>query len=220
LSAITITKEAVREEAAKPAIRLPSRLWPEGLAWFAFRTWVALALGMYAAFFLEVQSASTCGVCVLILAQPAHGMVLSKAIYRFTGTVVGALVALVLTALFPQDRTMLIASFAVFMGLQTALGSLLRDFRSYGCILAGYTVAIISIANIDTPNGTFASAVNRVAGIFLGIVAIAIVNSVMASAESSRSLISKLRSANEDIIDLALATLERRARPTPRAAWT
>jgi uncharacterized membrane protein YccC len=193
--------------------RLPSLPWPEGTTWFAFRTWVALCLALYAAFVLELTGASSAGVCVLILAQPAQGMVLSKAIYRFTGTIVGVGVALILIALFPQDRVMLLACFAIFMALQTALGTLLRDFRAYGCILAGYTVAIVAIANIDTPLAAFDSAINRVAAIVLGIVVIALTNTILATAESTRSLSSKLRLATRDLRDLMQRAIDERARP-------
>ena len=194
-------------------VRLPRIRWPNGTTWFIFRTWIALAIGYYAAFFLELDGASSAGVCVLILAQPQQGMVLSKAVYRFAATIVGVSVAIILTAMFPQDRTMLLASFAVIMAMQTALGSIFRDFRSYACILAGYTIAIISIANIDAPDLAFSSAVNRVAAIVVGIAAIAITNAVLATAESSMSLISKLRGATKDIIALTVATMEQRRPP-------
>ena len=199
--------------SAAPLLRLPRIPWPAGTAWFAFRTWVALALAYYAAFFLQLDGASSAGVCVLIVAQPQQGMVLSKSIYRFAATLVGVTVALVLTAMFPQDRVMLLASFALVMGVQTALGSIFRDFRSYACILAGYTIAIVSIANIDAPTGVFAAAVNRVAAIVVGIAAVAITNAFLATAESSRSLISKLRAGTKDISALALQTIDRRAPP-------
>ncbi len=197
--------------SSAPLPRKP--LLPPGTTWFAFRTWVALALALYAAFFLQLQGASSAGVCVLILAQPQQGMVLSKAIYRFAATVVGVAVAVALTALFPQDRTMLLASFAVVMAAQTALGSVLRDFRSYACILAGYTIAIISVTDIDAPTAVFTSAINRVAAIVLGIAATALTNMVLRTPESSRALIDKLRDTTGDVVALALATLERRRQP-------
>lgn len=150
---------------------------------------------------------------MLILAQPAQGMVLSKSIYRLAATIVGVIVATTLTALFPQDRTMLLASFAVVMAIETALGSILRDFRSYACILAGYTIAIVSISNIDAPDQVFSASINRVAAIVVGIAAIALANSFLATAESSRSLISKLRDATKDIAALALKTLDERRPP-------
>ena len=201
-----------RATPAKPAAWTPWQ-WPAGTTSFALRTWLALALGFYAAFFLQLDGASSAGVCVLILAQPAQGMVLSKAIYRLAATVVGVVVATALTAIFPQDRTMLLASFTVVMALQTALGTVLRDFRSYACILAGYTVAIVSISNIDTPMDTFASAVNRVAAIVVGILSIAAVNAVLTNADSSHSLTAKLRDAVREVIALAVATLDARRQP-------
>ena len=174
---------------------------------------MALAIGFYAAFWLQLEGASSAGVCVLILAQPAQGMVLSKSIYRFAATVVGVIVATILTALFPQDRTMLLASFAVVMAIETALGSILRDFRSYACILAGYTIAIVSITNINAPEQVFSASINRVAAIAVGVAAIAITNAFLATAESSRSLISKLREAIVDVAALALKAIDERRPP-------
>ena len=196
-----------------PLVRLPHIPWPPGTTWFALRTWVALALGYYAAFFLELDGASSAGICVLILAQPQQGMVLSKSIYRFAATVIGVSVATLLTALFPQDRTMLLASFAVVMAVQTALGTIFRDFRSYACILAGYTIAIISIANINSPDQAFSASVNRVAAIVVGIAAIAVANMVLATTESSMSLTTKLRAAVKDMIAMAIDAIDRRTVP-------
>ncbi len=186
-------------------------LWPDGTAFFACRTWAALAIGLYAAFFLELEGASSCGVCILILAQPAQGMVLSKAIYRVAGTLVGVVGAMHITAMFPQDRTMLLAAFAIWIAALTAVGTLLRDFRAYGCVLAGYTVGIVAIANIDAPVSTFTVAVNRVAAILVGVAAIAATNMVLTTPESTLGLMSKLRGATEDILATALATMQRRA---------
>ena len=199
----------------EPLVRLPRIPWPDGTTWFAFRTWVALAVALYAVFLFELDGASSAGVCVLILAQPQQGMVLSKAIYRFGATIIGVVIAITLTALFPQDRTMLLASFALAMAFQTALGSIFRDFRSYACILAGYTIAIISVANIDAPTQVFAASVNRVAAIVVGIAAVAVTNAFLATAESSRSLIAKLRTATHDVSTLALETIDRRRPPEP-----
>ena len=210
---MTAVSSSASKTAREPLFKLPSIPWPEGTTWFAFRTWVALAIGFYAAFWLELEGASSAGVCVLILAQPAQGMVLSKSIYRLAATIVGVIVATTLTALFPQDRTMLLASFAVVMAIETALGSILRDFRSYACILAGYTIAIVSISNINAPDQVFSASINRVAAIVVGIAAIALANSFLATAESSRSLISKLRDATKDLAALALATIDERRSP-------
>ena len=188
-------------------------LWPDGTALFAFRTWAALVLGLFLAFLFELEAGGGVGVSILILVAPAQGMVLSKAIYRIAGTLVGAVAALVLTALFPQDRTMLIASFAIYMGVLVACGTLLRDFRAYGCILAGYTVGDISIARIDAPLSVFPGTLDRAAAILLGVVSIALANAVLSAAESSRSLNSKMRTALEEVRGMAVAALETKVPP-------
>ncbi len=79
--------------------------------------------------------------------------------------------------------------------------------------MAGYTIAIISVANIDTPADVFYTAVNRVAAIALGIAAIALTNMVLRTPEASRPLIAKLRVATADVVALALDALDRRCQP-------
>ncbi len=214
---MTVAMSDGAKASREPVSRLRGIPWPAGTTAFAVRTWIALALAYYIAFFLELDGASSAGVCVLILAQPTSGMVLSKAIYRLAATIAGVAAAIVLTALFPQDRTMLLAAFAVIMAGQTALGSVLRDFRSYACILGGYTIAIISVSDIDAPNAVFAASLNRVAAIVVGIAAIAITNAVLANAEASRSLTTKLREEIRNIVAMALAAIDRREPPSASA---
>jgi uncharacterized membrane protein YccC len=189
--------------------------WPAGTTALAFEVWVALAVSYYIAFVLELNSAASVGTGLLILVGPTQGMVLSKAIYRVAGTLFGALAAIILTSLFPQDRTMLIAVFAVYLACLVAIATLLRDFRAYGCILAGYTVAMISIVYVDAPTAAFTAMLDRVAVILLAVLALAFVSAIFTTAESARSLQSKLRLATKDIVAMALATLDRRVPPDP-----
>jgi uncharacterized membrane protein YccC len=189
--------------------------WPAGTTELAFTTWVALGIAYYIAFILELNSAASVGTSLLILVGPTQGMVLSKAIYRIAGTLFGAVVAIILTSLFPQDRTMLIAVFSVYMACLVAIATLLRDFRAYGCILAGYTVALISIFNVDAPTATFTVMLDRVAVILLAVLVLAFVSATFTTAESARSLQSKLHAATKDIVAMALATLNQRVPRDP-----
>jgi uncharacterized membrane protein YccC len=189
--------------------------WPAGTTALAFEIWAALAVSYYIAFTLELNSAASVGTGLLILVGPTQGMVLSKAIYRIAGTLFGAVFAIILTSLFSQDRTMLIAVFSVYMACLVAIATLLRDFRAYGCILAGYTVATISIADVDAPTATFTAMLDRVAAILLAVLVLAFVSAIFATAESVRSLQSKLRVATKDIVAMALAALDQRAPPDP-----
>ena len=110
---------------------------------------------------------------------------------------------------------MLIAVFSAYMACLVAIATLLRDFRAYGCVLAGYTVALISIIYVDAPTAAFTAMLDRVAVILLAVLSLAFVSAIFTTAESARSLQSKLRLATKDIVAMALATLDRRIPPDP-----
>lgn len=162
---------------------------PKPAAWaFALRIWLAMVLALYAAFWLQLSGASSAAVCVAILAQPKRGQALSKAFYRFLGTLIGAAVAILLIALFGQDRVLLLVAFTLWLSLCVFTAHFLQDTRAYGAMLSGYTVAIIAIAHIDTPQDVFEAAADRVAAIAIGIVAITFINDALASPSTWRSV--------------------------------
>lgn len=171
------------------SLAFADRVVPPPSAWaFALRIWLAMVLALYAAFWLQLSGASSAMVCVAILAQPKRGQALSKALYRFVGTIVGAVVAIVLIALFAQDRVLLLVSCATWLMLCVFTAHFLQDTRAYGAMLSGYTVAIIAIAHIDAPQAVFDAAVDRVAAITIGIVAITFINDALASPSTWRAL--------------------------------
>ena len=185
--------------ASGPGARLLDALdrWvPKPAAWaFAFRIWSAMMLALYAAFWLQLDSASSAAVGVAILAQPKRGQALSKALYRFLGTLVGGAVAIVLMALFAQDRVLLLVGFTVWLGCCVFVAQFLQDTRAYGAMLSGYTVAIIAVAHIDAPQTTFDAAVGRVAAIAVAIVTITFINDALASPSTWQSLRPRLADA-------------------------
>ncbi|MCJ2080120.1 FUSC family protein [Methylobacterium sp. J-090] len=180
------------------SLAFADRVVPAPSAWaFALRIWLAMVLALYAAFWLQLSGASSAMVCVAILAQPKRGQALSKALYRFVGTLVGAVVAIVLIALFGQDRVLLLVSFTTWLMLCVFTAHFLQDTRAYGAMLSGYTVAIIAIAHIDAPQDVFGAAVDRVAAITIGIVAITFINDALASPSTWRALRTPLDGAIE-----------------------
>ncbi|MFT8645865.1 FUSC family protein [Gluconacetobacter sp.] len=174
-----------------PAAR-PSWLPPGSVA-FCLRSWAAVMLALGAAFWLQIDSPASAGVTVMILSQPLRGQILSKALYRMAGTLAGAAVAIGLIATFGQDRLMFLGGVGLWLGLCVVLGTLARDFRAYGALLAGYTVAIIGIGCIDHPQNVFDVAIFRVSAITIGIVSVAIVNDVTGSPSAWHRLATGLR---------------------------
>ncbi len=167
-----------------------------------------MMLALAAAFWLQLDSASSAAVGVAILAQPKRGQALSKAFYRFFGTLVGGIVAIALLALFAQDRVLLLVGFAVWLGLCVFAAQFLQDTRAYGAMLAGFTVAIIAIAHIDAPQTAFEAAIGRVAAIAVAIVAITFINDALASPTTWQALRPRLADAVAQVKAFAREALE------------
>jgi uncharacterized membrane protein YccC len=87
-------------------------------AWaFALRIWAATMVGLYAAFWLQLESASSAAITVSILALQTRGQVYQKAVYRILATIVGVAASFVIAGLFAQSRGLFVIGFASWLGL-------------------------------------------------------------------------------------------------------
>jgi uncharacterized membrane protein YccC len=98
---------------------------------FGLRLWAAVCLSLYVAFWLQLDNAFWAGTSAAIVCQPHLGASMRKGWFRMIGTVVGALVIVVLTALFPQNRVGFQVSLALWGGLCAFGATLLRNFAAY-----------------------------------------------------------------------------------------
>ena len=71
---------------------------------FGVRLWVSVCLALFVAFWLQLDNPSLAGATAAIMSQPQLGASLRKGWFRVIGTVIGAVMIVVLTAFFPQDR--------------------------------------------------------------------------------------------------------------------
>jgi uncharacterized membrane protein YccC len=188
-------------------------------AWaFALRIWAAMMVGLYAAFWLQLESASSAAVTVGILALQTRGQAYQKAVYRILATVIGVVASFVIAGLFPQTRDLFLIGFASWLGLCVYVGGLLDGNRAYGAVLSGYTVAQVAVTQIDLPQNIFTAGVNRGAAIVVGIAALALVSDVFAAPNVHPGLIGKLTAAHQRVRALALAVLRgESAHPTHAA---
>jgi uncharacterized membrane protein YccC len=170
--------------AGAASLRLSKSL-PEALATlgppllFAIRLWASVCLALFVAFWLELDSPYWAGGTAAIVCQPQLGASLRKGWFRMIGTIVGAVVIVLLTAVFPQDRVGYLGSLALFCALCAFAATLLRNFASYAAALAGTTAAIVATANLGVAGGAspdaFLLAVNRASEICIGIVCAGVV---------------------------------------------
>src|SRR5258708_14387912 len=118
---------------------------------FGLRMWASVCLALYVAFSLELENPFWAGASAAIVCQPQLGASLRKGWFRMIGTVVGAVVIVVLTAWFPQDRIAFLGLLALWCGVCAFTATVLRNFASYSASLAGYTAAIIPADTLVAP---------------------------------------------------------------------
>jgi len=179
----------------------------EGQRWlFVVKTLLAAFLALWIAFRLGFDSPRSAMMTVFIVALPSSGMALEKSIYRLLGTLVGCAAALCFIGLFPQQAILLFIALALWAGLCTAGSAMMRNAKSYGFVLAGYTACMIALPALSEPLSAFDLAVSRVTEISVGILCSAFVNDVLFPRHQSEQLVQKLRS-----LYLNFATLCREA---------
>src|SRR5580700_9301706 len=141
---------------------------------FGLRLSASVCLALYFAFWLQLDSAYWAGTSAAIVCQPSLGASLRKGWFRLIGTVLGALIIVVLTACFVQNRGAFLIALALWGAGCTLVATLLRNFASYAAALAGYTAAIVASAELGATGGpdaqVFMLAVYRASEISIGIV--------------------------------------------------
>jgi len=190
------------------------RAWPRPLLalltnWkHAARTVFAALAALGIAYLLELDTPFSAAITVLIVAHPVHGMVLSKSINRFIGTLAGALVSILLMGLFSQSPEMFMLGLSLWMGACTFASTLLRNFQSYGTVLAGYTVVLIAMPGIEAPQTMFNLVAYRVSDVFVGIACSGLVAALLTSRSAERDLRRKLRTALLDLAEYARRSIQ------------
>src|SRR6202166_5443940 len=146
---------------------------------FGVRLWAAVCLALFVAFWLELDNPFWAGTSAAVVCQLQLGASLRKGWFRMIGTVVGAIVIVLLTAYCPQDRIAYLALLALWCALCAFVATVLRNFVFYAAALAGYTAAIIAADNLGATGGAssdvFLLAITRASEICIGIVCAGIV---------------------------------------------
>src|ERR1700755_355762 len=83
---------------------------------FGLRLWASVSLALYVAFWLQLDNAYWAGTSAALICQPHLGASLRKGWFRMVGTFIGAVVIVVMTACFPQDRLLFLTSLALWGG--------------------------------------------------------------------------------------------------------
>jgi uncharacterized membrane protein YccC len=142
----------------------------EGGTWlFVLRTLLSFFITAWLAMRLELEQPSTAMLTTIIVANRQSGMVLAKSFYRGIGTLCGALAAIAIVALFPQQPGLFLLAMALWVGVCTGGATLYRNFKSYAFVLAGYTAGIVALPVVDDATGIFDSVTARISEVLLGL---------------------------------------------------
>ncbi|NQE48611.1 FUSC family protein [Herbaspirillum rubrisubalbicans] len=199
-----------------PALPLKAQLREAASDWWRSEapTWVyvfkmvfagLLALGI--GYGLDLESPRSALITVFIVMQPQSGMILAKSFYRVIGTLVGSAAIVLFVDLFAQTPELFLLASALWIGLCTVGSAHYRNFRSYGFVLSGYTVALIGLPAALHPATTFDSVMTRVTEIMVGIVCVGLVSALVFPQASAPSLVRIIRGRFTAFVDLVSATL-------------
>src|SRR5260221_14235111 len=146
---------------------------------FAAKTTASALIALLIAFTFNLDQPQWALLTVFIVSQQQSGLVLAKSFYRVIGTLIGAAVALLLVALFAQERVLFLGTLALWIGLCTFGSQYARNFAAYGFVLAGYTVAIVGLPGALSPASAYYIATARVTEISLGIIITAAITRIV-----------------------------------------
>jgi uncharacterized membrane protein YccC len=135
----------------------------------------AVSLALFVAFYLQLDTPSWAGTTAAIVCQPVVGSAILKGAFRLVGTAVGAVAAVTLTAIFPQDRAGFLFGMVVWVTACSFVSTLLRNFAAYAAMLSGYTLVIIAGTSVSAPDQVFEIAISRASEICVGIVSATLV---------------------------------------------
>jgi uncharacterized membrane protein YccC len=156
--------------------------WPTRQAMVAASgSCLAVIMALYVAFFFDLPN-PWWAMASVFLAQPSRpltGAIWAKASYRVAGTVMGGLVSIVIVPNFASYPEMLFLALGSWLAVCVFGGAFDRTPRSYVFYLAGYTATFITMGSALNPAIVFDLAVARVEEIVIGVVALAVAQSLI-----------------------------------------
>jgi uncharacterized membrane protein YccC len=148
-------------------------------ALFSLKCFVAAMLALWISLRIGLPRPYWAVTTAYIVAQPLAGAVLSKAVFRVIGTLVGAAAAVLLVGNLVNAPELLTLALAGWLGLCVFVSLLDRTPRAYMFVLAGYSACIVGLPSVDTPSLIFTTASLRVQEICIGILCGSLVHGVV-----------------------------------------
>lgn len=190
---------------------------------YVVRSILAAWLALVVAYLLGLDAPYSAASTVLLVINPVQGAVIGKATWRLLGTVAGMLATIVLMSTFGQMPWLFLLGFSLWLGLCVAAMTLLRHFRAYGAVLAGYTVGLAAYGALAHPLLTFEHVIGRGSSVLVGVVCLGLI-SALCSTHSVHSRLetqmSRLAASTAEILAMQHEALGRYAHSVPERVGT
>lgn len=173
----------------------------------AARTVAAGLAALAIAYWLDLQDPQWAILTVFLVTQQTAGAVAAKSLFRIIGTLAGALFGLAALALYAEAAVPFIGLMVLWLG-GCIYGSMrVRNFASYGFLLAGYSALLVGFEGIADPTGAWTIAVDRSTEIIVGILCAMAASSLVAPVYAGEALRGALAATFTGLAGYAAATL-------------
>ncbi|WP_095448210.1 FUSC family protein [Ochrobactrum quorumnocens] len=159
--------EALRVRTS--VLRTPSMKADADAILFSAKSFAAAMLAYYISLRIGLPKPFWAIVTVYIVSQTSAGASLSRGVYRFAGTFIGAIATVAIVPNFVNNPIVCSMILAGWIGLCLFFSLLDRTPRAYAFVLAGYTASLIGFPSVLDPGGVFETASVRVQEISIGI---------------------------------------------------
>ena len=146
---------------------------------FSIKTFAAAMAALYIGFLMSVPRPYWAMATVYICSNPLSGATRSKSAYRLLGTLIGAVMAVILVPNLVDAPELLVSALAAWTALCLYVSLLDRTPRSYVFMLGGYTAALIGFPAVSDAGSIFDLAIARVEEISLGIICASLASNLM-----------------------------------------
>ena len=180
---------------------------------FALRTALAGFVALAVAYALGLEHPHWAAMSAWASSQPMREHLLSRGIYRFSGSVVGVAFAVALVLVAQDSLWVMAVGLALWGALCAFLGNLQRGYMVYGCMLAGYSAAMVVLLHHGPADNIWAFAADRMLTVVTGVLAALCIGWCFAPRRKAAVLIAQSRQALAAVLEATVARLHGHAAP-------
>lgn len=178
---------------------------------FAMRTAVAAFVALAIAQAMGLEHPHWAAMSAWASSQPMREHLLSRSVYRFAGSIVGVAYAIALVLLAQDSLWVLAIGLALWGTVCAFFGNLQRGYMVYGCMLAGYSAAMVVLLHHGPAQTIWPFAWDRMWTVVTGVAAALCISWCFAPRRKAAVLIAQSRSALAGVLQATSAKLSQQS---------